>query len=379
MSAAIAIAEPGLTADERRPDHGVLVLITDRADRSRDVARRLGELCACRTIGLMEAEQDMPWSAAAVVVDVSLRHPAKVERLRQLLVGPRAMGRPIGAIMRDDSHPARIQAAALGAAALFSAAAPAKDIVAMLSPDNRTADPADGIVAGKTPALRIEQARRQFTTIFGSVVRGQIIAKSDVEDATASTMAAVADGGIRKWLEMVWRYDDATYQHCLLVTGLAAEFAAGLGFSANDRKLLIKGALLHDLGKAKIPLAILNKPDALSDDEMAVMRTHARIGCDILREQGDYEKTVLDVVLQHHEMLDGSGYPDGIGGGQIGDLVRLVTICDIYAALIERRPYRPAIAPARAFEMLEQMDGKLEGALVRAFGPVAERSAAAAR
>jgi HD-GYP domain-containing protein (c-di-GMP phosphodiesterase class II) len=83
-------------------------------------------------------------------------------------------------------------------------------------------------------------------------------------------------------------------------------------------------------------------------------------------------------VLRHHELLDGSGYPDGLSGSQIGDLVRLITICDIYAALIERRPYKQPMLPPRAFEILQDMGGKLEAALVRAFTHVAESSAAPA-
>lgn len=192
---------------------------------------------------------------------------------------------------------------------------------------------------------------------------------------TTSVMAAIADGGIRQWLEVVWTYDDFTYQHCLLVTGLAAAFAADLGFTKNDQQHLIKGALLHDLGKAKVPLAILNKPGPLTSKEVAVMRTHVTVGHELLSEQGDYPPELLDVVLRHHELLDGSGYPDGLEGSQISDLVRLVTICDIYAALIERRPYRHFMQPAQAFQTLQEMEGKLEAALVRAFAQIAEKSA----
>ena len=86
---------------------------------------------------------------------------------------------------------------------------------------------------------------------------------------------------------------------------------------------------------------------------------------------------MLEVVLWHHEFLDGSGYPDGLAGTKIPDLVRLATICDIYSALIERRPYRPPLGPAEAFEILQRMEGKVEGALVRAFANIARQSAAA--
>jgi putative nucleotidyltransferase with HDIG domain len=172
----------------------------------------------------------------------------------------------------------------------------------------------------------------------------------------------------------VWAYDNTTYQHCLLVTGLAAAFAIDLKFSESDQIYLTRGALLHDIGKAKIPLAILNKPGQLTKQEMLVMRTHAETGYRALRAQGEYESDLLEVVLRHHELLDGSGYPDGLSGKQIPDLVRLVTICDVYAALIERRPYKSPLAPSEAFRILHGMEGKVETALVQAFAKVAEQS-----
>jgi putative nucleotidyltransferase with HDIG domain len=223
-----------------------------------------------------------------------------------------------------------------------------------------------------------ERARQQFRTIFSGVARGELVSKTIVDDAVTSVMTALGDGEIRRWLEIVLTYDDATYQHCLLVTGLAAGFALDLQFSNGDQKRMVKGALLHDIGKARIPHAILNKPAALTEAEMAIMRTHPSLGYQILRNQGDYDREVLDVVLQHHELLDGSGYPDGLAGAEIGDLVRLVTICDIYAALIERRPYRPAMEPLQAFKVLQQMENRLEGALVRAFERVAQQLATTA-
>ena len=228
---------------------------------------------------------------------------------------------------------------------------------------------------GLAPAQSIDQARLQFVAVFDAAARGTPVSKTHVDVATASVRAAVTEFGIRRWLEVVWTYDDATYQHCLLVAGLAAEFAASLEFTKSDQERVIRGALLHDIGKAKIPLSILNKPGGLTGEEVTMMRTHPRIGYEILRQHDHYEPELLDVVLRHHELLDGSGYPDGLTGAQINDLVRLVTICDIYSALVERRSYKQAMEPAQAFSILQQMDCKIEGALVRAFARVAEKSA----
>ena len=164
-------------------------------------------------------------------------------------------------------------------------------------------------------------------------------------------------------------FDDATHQHCLLVAGLAAAFSVTLGLSEVDRHRLAKAALLHDVGKVRVPTAILNKPGPRTEGEMAVMRTHPAEGHAMLLG-GGFEDAMLTVVRSHHEMLDGSGYPDGLKGASIPDLVRLVTVCDIYGALIERRSYKPPMAAGRAFGLLQGMAGRLDGDLVRAFTPI---------
>jgi putative nucleotidyltransferase with HDIG domain len=288
---------------------------------------------------------------------------------------PRALGAPIVAILRSDSYLERVQAAAVGATSLFPADVSVCNIFAALEPIIRStsflAIPATSVAL----VQNIEQARLQFGKIFSATVRGELFSRASIDNATATVLDAVAEGGIRQWLNVVWTYDEATHQHCLLVAGLAAEFASSLRFARKDQKRVIRAALLHDIGKARIPLAILNKPEALTSEEAAIMRTHVRIGYELLCGTGEYDPELLDVVLGHHELLDGSGYPDGLAGSQINDLVRLVTICDIYAALIERRSYKQEMEPIRAFKILQEMEGKLDGALVQAFAQVAEKSA----
>jgi putative nucleotidyltransferase with HDIG domain len=352
-----------------------VLLISDRPDRSRALAHTLGGLCTCRTVGLYEQKSTLGL-VTVVITDVGFRHPPDILRLRRLLLQPRIIPAPIIAVLRDSSHLERVQAMALGATAVLPANASVSDISAVLLPIIRSALPQATPTIRLTPLQNIERARLQFGAIFGAAARGEVVSRTSVDDTAESVITAIADGGIRQWLEVVWTYDDTTYQHCLLVTGLAAEFAASLRFARNDQQHVIRGALLHDLGKAKIPLAILNKPGALTSEEVAVMRTHVGIGCELLRGQGGYEPELLEVVLWHHELLDGSGYPDGLVGSQIKDLVRLVTICDIYAALIERRPYRQVMELAQAFKILQEMEGKLEGTLVRAFAQVVGKSAA---
>jgi putative nucleotidyltransferase with HDIG domain len=348
-------------------DNPTVLLISDRSDGSRELGNWIGRVATCRSIALDEPPQSAK-DVAAIVTDVAFRDAAGIARLRSLLAPYRGAATPIMAVLRDNSHYEQVQAVALGATSVLPSTASSTEIC-------RAVAAALGDALPAMPA-NVEQARLEFQGIFHAATCGENFTRAVVDNATGSVVAAVADGGIRRWLDIVWTYDNATYQHCMLVTGLAAEFARSLGLSANDQERLVRGALLHDLGKAKIPLPILNKPGRLDPQELTIMRTHPGIGYEILREQGSYEPEILDVVLRHHELLDGSGYPDGLSGSQIGDLVRLTTICDIYAALIEHRPYKQPMPPTRAFDILRDMGGKLEAALVRAFTRVAESSAA---
>nr|WP_254803857.1 HD domain-containing phosphohydrolase [Methylobacterium sp.]USU34636.1 HD domain-containing protein [Methylobacterium sp.] len=198
--------------------------------------------------------------------------------------------------------------------------------------------------------------------------RSGVIDANGIEGGIDPVVDAMRDGGLRRWLDVVAAHDDFTLRHCLLVAGLAAHLALHLGLSAKDRATLVRAGLVHDVGKASIPLAILNKPGPLDPDEMATMRTHPAAGHAILLASGMSDPTTLAATRHHHEMLDGSGYPDGLSGEQIGDAVRLLTICDIGAALIEQRPYRLPMPQADALVVLRKMALRgLDPALVEVF------------
>ena len=130
-------------------------------------------------------------------------------------------------------------------------------------------------------------------------------------------------------------------------------------------------ATLHDIGKAHIPRLILDKPGCLDPMEEEIMRRHPVIGYELLKDISGIGLEILDGVRHHHEYLDGSGYPDALMAPEISDLVRLLTISDIFAALIESRPYSPPISRQDAYKILCGMDGRLERPLVKAFRNVA--------
>ena len=125
-------------------------------------------------------------------------------------------------------------------------------------------------------------------------------------------LKAIKHSSLREWLTTVGCHHTDSYRHCLFVTGFAVAFAQHLGMREDDQRRLARAALLHDVGKAFVPVAILDKPDALTPEEMDEMRQHPRRGYDALAAQGGFPPEMLDVVLHHHEFLDGTGYPDGL-------------------------------------------------------------------
>ena len=125
--------------------------------------------------------------------------------------------------------------------------------------------------------------------------------------------------------------------------------------------------MLHDIGKARIPISILEKPGPLDKDEMAVVRKHPEYGLDALKSVPGIDKDMLDMVLHHHEHLDGMGYPHGLQASEISDLVRIMTISDIFGALIERRSYKEPLSGKVAYQILLDMGPKLDKDLVREF------------
>jgi putative nucleotidyltransferase with HDIG domain len=146
--------------------------------------------------------------------------------------------------------------------------------------------------------------------------------------------------------------DEYTDLHSISVAALCISFGHHLNLDADQIKALGIGGLLHDIGKVKIPLEVLNSPGMLTDAQFEVMKTHVTHGDCILRESGDIDESSICVTRHHHERLDGTGYPDGLKGDQISQFGQLSAIVDIYDALSSERCYKDAMAPTDALRKL---------------------------
>lgn len=210
-----------------------------------------------------------------------------------------------------------------------------------------------------------------IASMFAAVLGGDEIDVEDARRAGRRIADCIEEHGLSDWLATVRRHHEGTYQHCLLVTGITVDFGLSLGVHSADLERLYMGAMFHDIGKAKIPLTILDKPGRLDVKERALVETHPGAGYEALKSNPAITAEVLDAVRHHHEFLDGSGYPDALLADNIPDLTRILTISDIFAALIEYRSYKPVMPREKAYEIIQGMNGKLERPLVGAFREVA--------
>lgn len=348
---------------------GRILILTDAAARGERLSRNLGVLAPCLVLDLLDPDHctiEPPAAMVrAVVSDVSLTQSATIAALRRQLDRLKVSRPPHLCLLHEETSRTRLQANVLGATHLLRADAAEGELLRVLARIIGTAVPAPSDLQPSIAAADAVMSR-----IFDTARGGVVVDPGLVATGTKFVEQAVRAVGIGEWLEVVWRFDDATHQHCLLVAGLAAGFARSLGLGERDCDRLTQAAVLHDIGKAKIPETILNKPGPLTTEEREIMQQHSSYGHAMLVGSG-FSDEMLGVVRWHHECLDGSGYPDGLKGAQIPDLVRLVSVCDVYGALIERRPYKAPMSAGRAYGILEDLKGKLDSDLVRAFQPFA--------
>ncbi len=151
--------------------------------------------------------------------------------------------------------------------------------------------------------------------------------------------------------------DAYTERHTRRVALLAVQVGEALGLSAGRLRTLAIGGLVHDIGKLSVPDTILKKPGALEDDEYEVVQRHPEWGNRLLSELGGFSDAVRNLVRDHHERLDGKGYPNGLTAAELDLDTRILTVCDVYDALISKRVYREAWSHEQAMELLRRETG----------------------
>ena len=161
--------------------------------------------------------------------------------------------------------------------------------------------------------------------------------------------------------------DEYTFKHSVDVATMSLIIGKAFGLNDDELREISIAGLLHDLGKSNIPNEILNKPGKLDDDEFALMKQHSLFGFKILKEKGTFSENILRGVLQHHEKMNGKGYPLGVSGGSISKLARVISVADIYDALVTERPYKKGFPKRDALEMILAMSLELDNSAITSF------------
>lgn len=316
----------------------------------------------------LDAEAKLSQVPFAVVIRAELRDVDNIAAIKKR-AGKLAKATKRIFLLEHASHVGVSQAYALGATLVLPGTINRGKLLAALTDPSDTAAPSPN--APTQPDNAVETAATAIASMFSAVTLDQQLDVDGAKEAGRQITERISEHGLSEWLTTVRRHHEGTYQHCLLVTGVAIDFGLSLGVGRTDLERLYSAAMFHDIGKATIPLAVLDKPGRLDAEERALIETHPAAGYEFLKGHDKISPEILDAVRHHHEYLDGSGYPDALAGESIGDIVRILTISDIFAALIEHRHYKPTMPRNEAYNILCGMNGKLEKALVASFKQVA--------
>ena len=169
------------------------------------------------------------------------------------------------------------------------------------------------------------------------------------------------------WMNAARAHDATLHLHSVHVSELCACFSAFLSLPMDQQTALARAGLLHDIGKIKVPAAILQKPSPLTPEETQIVQAHAYLGYEMLLEAGETDELLLTTTRDHHERLDGSGYPRKLTAPDISIAVRIVTLCDVFAAMTEPRPYVAAMKWDEALRAMAKKRTRLDLDLLAGF------------
>lgn len=204
-------------------------------------------------------------------------------------------------------------------------------------------------------ALICANAKRAVVSMFQEVRMGNAIsAEAAGELVEEISLSVMRNPGALISLARLKTADDYTYMHSVAVCALMVSLARQLELDEKEVREAGMAGLMHDLGKAMMPIKVLNKPGKLTDDEFRIIKTHPVEGHRLLVEGKTASAIVLDVCLHHHEKIDGSGYPDRLKSDEISLFAKMGAVCDVYDAITSNRPYKAGWDPAESIRKMTE-------------------------
>lgn len=218
-----------------------------------------------------------------------------------------------------------------------------------------------------TPEKRI-QSVKSIMNSFKEVKQAKSTQASYILDQQSKVIGLIVEDLMNTILDSeeiltvlsdAYLYDEYLYQHSFQVTLYSIAIAKEMGYSYEDLRLIGIGAMLHDIGKLLVPTEILMKPGKLTDSEYEKMKEHTRFGFDILRNLHSVSLLVAHCAFQHHERLDGSGYPRGLVDFEIHPFAKIIGVADVFDAVTSNRVYRKKMLPSEGVAIIEQGSGTI--------------------
>jgi HD-GYP domain-containing protein (c-di-GMP phosphodiesterase class II) len=300
-----------------------------------------------------------------------LRDPADLDKLRASSVtevwidvakGSDVAAPAAGVAPRRDaglpSRPAEPRAAPAEAAEVVEAAERSR-------PANAPAEL--GAELQRASAL-VSQSREAVSSLFAEARMGRALDTEKCLPLVDEIASSVwRNPGAIVSLARLKTHDDYTYMHSMAVCALMVSLGRQLGMDEDSAREVGLAGMLHDMGKAMMPLEVLNKPGKLTDAEYEVMKTHPQHGYELLLEGKGVAEATLDVTLHHHERPDGKGYPHGLLGDALSRVARMGAVCDVYDAITSNRPYKAGWDPAESIAKMASWTGQFDTVIFQAF------------
>lgn len=289
-------------------------------------------------IGMYVAELDKPWEQSSF-----LFQGFEIETDEDL------------AKLKEECRTVVIEETEASKAAVAKAAAarPAAPVVSTTITSRSTPDTSPLRKEIKEVVQAQSAAKTNLTRVMEDVRMGKSLDTKDTKTAVTQMVSAIsASPNSMLWLANLQQRHERTASHCLNTSILSIAFGKHIGLSDVDLNMLGQGAMLHDIGKVRVPPQILDKAGPLTEEERQLVRKHPVDGEAVLKLTRQLPDKVLEIVRGHHERLDGKGYPDGLAGDSVPLGARIVGLVDTYESLTSDSPYRPASTAADALRVL---------------------------
>jgi putative nucleotidyltransferase with HDIG domain len=269
---------------------------------------------------------------------------------------------PAPALAAVRPGPAMATAAGAAAVAIQPPAAPRRATVPLPPPSRSFAEEL------RSAAAVCEKGRSQVRQMFNEARLGRAIDAESFQPLVEEISSSVIrNPGAFVSLVRLKTQDDYSYMHSVAVCALMVALGRELGFDEEQCRVAGTAGLLHDVGKALMPLDILNKPGKLTDVEFDVMRSHPVRGFELLQEAQGAPAEAMEVCLHHHERFDGGGYPHQLPNEKLDHLVRMGAVCDVYDAITSNRPYKAGWDPADSIGKMASWKGQFDPVIFATF------------